>query len=86
MSAFVFWVKMENKKINQYQLQDMERAISKRVAVKSRTPPISKRFYGFKKELLTTKWYLEDEKTLLVMFYHDELQYYKKKWRLFHLL
>lgn len=86
MSAFVFWVKMENKKINQYQLQDMERAISKCVAVKSRTPPISKRFYGFKKELLTTKWYLEDKKTLLVMFYHDELQYYKKKWRLFYLL
>ncbi|MFK5277670.1 hypothetical protein ACI3RH_13330 [Lactococcus lactis] len=41
MSAFVFWLKMENKKINQYQLQDMERAISKRVAVKSRTPPFS---------------------------------------------
>ncbi|MEE8882963.1 MAG: hypothetical protein SOI14_07485 [Lactococcus cremoris] len=75
---------MGNKKISQYQLQDMERAISKRIAVKSRTPPISKRFYGFKKELLTTKWYLEDEKTLLVMFYHDKLgvvsyQFYKKK-------
>ena len=77
-------VKMRNKKISQYQLQDMERAISKSIAIKSRTSPISKRFYGFKKELLTTKWFLEDEKTLLVMFYHDKLgvvshQFYNKK-------
>ncbi|GAA3259555.1 hypothetical protein GCM10017706_15660 [Lactococcus lactis subsp. hordniae] len=77
-------MKMENKIIKKYELQDMERAISQRIAVKSRTPPISKRFNGFKKKLLTTKWYLEDEETLLIIFYHDELgvvsyQFYKKK-------
>lgn len=72
------------KKIENYGLQDMERAISQRIAVKSRTPPLRRKIYGYKKELFATKWYLEDEETLLTMFYHEELgvicyQFYKKK-------
>lgn len=50
----------------------MERAISQRIAVKSRTPPWRK-IYGLKEEAFATKWYLEDEETLLTMLYHDEL-------------